>query len=104
MRQFACYLSGENLIYSDHEPLIFISKLSSLKSKLLRWSLELTPYSIIVKHIKGSNNCFADFLSRPGSRSSSKDEGNACKKQLLNSDGNFITFNVNYTRVESQIS
>ena len=37
VRQFTCYLSGETVIYSDHRPLTFISKLSSRNSKLLRW-------------------------------------------------------------------
>ena len=104
VRQFACYLSGESVIYCDHKPLTFMSKLSSRNSKLLRWSLELAPYNLLIKHVKGSNNCFADFLSRPGLLSSSKDENDACERQLLNSDGNFTSMNVNYTREESQIS
>ena len=29
-----------------------------------RWLLELTEYDFEIKHIKGSNNCVADGLSR----------------------------------------
>ena len=104
VRQFACYLSGKTVIYSDNEPLTFMSKLSSRNNKLLRWFLELAPYNLFVKHIKGSNYCFADFLSRTGLLSSTKDEDDACERQLLNSDGNFTIMNVNDTREESQIS
>ena len=100
VRQFACYLSGETVIYSDHEPLTFISKLSSRNSKLLRWSLELAPYKLIVKHIKSSNNCFADFLSRPGLFCSSKNEDGQCERQL-NLDGKSTAINV---KEESPIS
>ena len=101
VRQFACYLSGETVIYSDHEPLTFMSKLSSRNSKLLRWSLELAPYNLLVKHIKGSNNCFADFLSRPGLFCSSKNENGQCERQLLNPDGDSTAMNV---KEESPIS
>ena len=101
VRQFACYLFGETVIYSDHEPLTFMSKLSSRISKLLRWSLELAPYNLLVKHIKGSNNYFADFLSRPGLFCSSKIENGQCERQLLNPDGDSTAMNV---KEESPIS
>ena len=78
-----------------------MSKLSSRNSKLLRWSLQLAPYNLHVKHIKGSNNCFADFLSRLGLFCSSKNEDGQCKRQLLNPDGNSTAMNV---KEESPIS
>ena len=103
MKQFACYLSGQTVIYSDHKPLTFMSELSSWNSKLLRWFLELARYNLFVKYIQGFNNCVDDFLRKPGLLSSSRDEDNTCERQLLNSDGNFTSFNVNYSR-DSQIS
>jgi hypothetical protein len=66
VRQFSNYLSFDTVVYSDHEPLAYMNKLTGRNCKLLRWSLELAPYNLKVKHIKGKNISFADFLSRPG--------------------------------------
>jgi hypothetical protein len=65
VRSFRSYISCGTIIYTDHEPLSFINKMSTTNNRILRWSLELEPYELVVKHIKGTNNCFADFLSRP---------------------------------------
>jgi hypothetical protein len=65
IRSFSSYLSSETVVFTDHEPLLYMHKLTPRNSKLLRWSLELSPYNLHIKHIQGSKNCFADFLSRP---------------------------------------
>jgi len=65
VRTFRIYLSGSVTIFSDHQPLSFIGRMSVTNQRILRWSLELAPYDLVVKHIKGTANCFADFLSRP---------------------------------------
>lgn len=49
--QFSIYLSNKTIVFSDHEPLSYMNKLTSRKSKLLRWSLELAPCNLQIKHI-----------------------------------------------------
>jgi hypothetical protein len=65
VRTFKPYLPNQFTVFSDHEPLRFINSNASKSSRILRWSLELAPYDITVKHIKEKCNCLADFLSRP---------------------------------------
>lgn len=52
------------LLYTDHNPLTFLHKLSSKNQRLTRWSLLLQEYNIIINHIKGKDNVIADVLSR----------------------------------------
>ena len=65
VRTYKGYLPSDFTVFSDHEPLNFINKMSSKNARIMRWSLELAAYNITVKHIKGSCNFLADFLSRP---------------------------------------
>ena len=64
--KFECYLYGQQhiLVYTDHNPLTFLTRNQFNNQRLLRWSLFLQPYDIKVKHIKGSENIIADALSR----------------------------------------
>ena len=64
VRTFKGYLPMQFTVYSDHEPLTFINRMAAKNQRIMRWSLELAPYDIVVKHIKGISNCLADFLSR----------------------------------------
>ena len=64
IRTFKPYLSEQFTVFSDHEPLSFINKMAIKNSRIMRWALELSPYTITVSHIPGKNNCIADFLSR----------------------------------------
>ena len=52
------------LCYTDHNPLIFLHKMTGTNQRLTRWSLIMQEYNIIVKHIKGKDNVIADALSR----------------------------------------
>lgn len=52
------------LVYTDHNPLTFLHKLSNKNQRLTRWSLLLQEYNIIIKHIIGKDNVIADALSR----------------------------------------
>ena len=52
------------LVYTDHNPLTFLHKLSNKNQRLTRWSLLLQEYNITIKHIKGKDNVIADALSR----------------------------------------
>jgi len=52
------------VVYTDHNPIVFINKMKDKNSRLLRWSLNLQQYSVDIRHIKGKENVFADALSR----------------------------------------
>jgi len=67
VRTYRIYLSKPTVVFSDHQPLVYMHKLTSVNNRLLRWSLELAPYDLKVTYLKGVRNCLADFLSRPSS-------------------------------------
>ncbi|KAK3084422.1 hypothetical protein FSP39_016366 [Pinctada imbricata] len=52
------------LVFTDHNPLTFLHKMSNKNQRLTRWSLLLQEYNIIINHIKGKDNVIADALSR----------------------------------------
>jgi hypothetical protein len=66
VRAFSVYFgSAEVLVYTDHSPLQFINQMANSNQKLLRWSLELQQYSLVIKHRPGRLNLLPDILSRP---------------------------------------
>ena len=52
------------LVYTDHNPLVFLHKMRDRNQRLLRWSLTLQEYNLQMCHIKGKDNVIADALSR----------------------------------------
>lgn len=67
IRHFEFYVSGsvgDLLVYTDHNPLVFIEKLKRKNQRLFRWSLILQPYSLSIQHVPGKLNIIADALSR----------------------------------------
>ena len=52
------------IIYTDHNPLVFINKVKDKNQRLLQWSVVLQEYDLEIKHIKGKENLIADALSR----------------------------------------
>ena len=68
IQKFRHYLQGSSQplsVFTDHNPLTFLQRNKFTNQRLLRWSLMLQPYAIQINHIKGSDNCLADALSRP---------------------------------------
>jgi len=51
-------------IYSDHNPLLFITESAPKSSKLTRWALALAEFSIAFHYKPGALNFGRDFLSR----------------------------------------
>lgn len=49
-------------VETDHRNLVFIHR--CLAAKVIRWRLQLQEYDFIIRHIPGSVNVVADFLSR----------------------------------------
>ena len=52
------------IVYTDHDPLKFVSKLGKQNRRILRWYIILQNYNILIKHISGRDNLIADCLSR----------------------------------------
>ena len=66
LQHFEVYLcSGIPVsVYTDHNPLTFLSKMKNKNRRLLSWSLVLQEYNLDIKHIRGVDNVIADALSR----------------------------------------
>lgn len=64
---FEVYLGSSTepvVVYTDHNPLVFIKRMYNHNQRLMRWSLLLQDYNIEIHHKKGSENIMADALSR----------------------------------------
>ena len=61
---YICSGKGPFIVYSDHNPLVFLNKMKNKNRRLLNWSLLLQEYNMQIKHIKGKDNVIADCLSR----------------------------------------
>ncbi len=66
LQHFHVYVGagGPTVIYTDHNPLTFLSSLRCPNQRLMRWSLFLQAYDLEIRHIKGTDNVIADALSR----------------------------------------
>ena len=67
LQHFDVYLSAAVApveAFTDHNPLVFIHKMKNKNQRLLRWSLALQEYRLIIRHVKGKDNVIADALSR----------------------------------------
>lgn len=53
-------------VFTDHNPLVFLSRMRNHNSRLMRWSLLMQDFNVEIRHIKGANNIVADALSRAG--------------------------------------
>ena len=67
LQHFEVYLtssSSPTVVFSDHNPLIFIHKMKNKYQRVLRWSLLLQEYNLDIRHIKEKDNIISDALSR----------------------------------------
>ncbi len=61
------YLGGNCnpiIVYTDHNPLVFLSRMANSNQRLMRWSLMVQEHHLDIRHKKGSENVVADALSR----------------------------------------
>ena len=67
IQHFEVYLTSSvqpTVVFSDHNPLVFVERMKTKNQRLLRWSLFLQEYSLDIRHIRGTDNVVADALSR----------------------------------------
>lgn len=61
---YVCTCQKPLIVYTDHNPLVFLSKMKNKNRRLLSWSVILQEYDMVIKHIKVRDNVIADCLSR----------------------------------------
>ena len=65
IQRFERYLYGRHFVLeTDHQPLQYLQRMKPTNARLMRWALQLQPYSFTVKVIPGKDNIGADYLSR----------------------------------------
>ena len=63
--KFRSYVLGSKLqILTDHHALLFIGSCKLTSNRMSRWILAISEYNFEVRHIKGTENIVADFMSR----------------------------------------
>ena len=67
LQHFKVYLEAAAwpiVVYTDHNPLVFVQNMRNTSQRLLRWSLALQEFDVDIHHIKGKDNLIADALPR----------------------------------------
>ncbi|XP_030216443.1 uncharacterized protein LOC115546817 [Gadus morhua] len=67
LQHFEVYVGSSPLpvvIFTDHNPLVFLSRMYNHNQRLMRWALIVQEYNLVICHKKGSENVLADALSR----------------------------------------
>jgi len=65
LRKFRNWIFGSEIhVYSDHNPLTFLTESAPKNSKLMRWSMAMQEFDIHFHYIKGINNVASDSLTR----------------------------------------
>jgi len=52
------------LVFTDHNPLVYIQWMKDCNWKLFHLSLFLQEFQLDIRHVKGKNNAVADALSK----------------------------------------
>lgn len=53
------------VVYTDHNPLIFLARMYNQNQRLMRWALIVQDYNSEIRHKKGSENVLANALPNP---------------------------------------
>ena len=51
-------------VYTDHNPVTYLTETAPKSAKLMRYALALQEYDVIFRYKAGKNNAAADCLSR----------------------------------------
>ena len=52
------------IVYTDHNPLVFLNSMRNSNQRLMRWCSFLQAFNLDVRHVRGRDNVLADTLSR----------------------------------------
>lgn len=66
LQHFDVYVGSSScpvVVYTDHNPLVFLGKMYNHNQRLMRWALIVQPYNLEIRHKRGSDNVVADALS-----------------------------------------
>lgn len=67
LQHFEVYLGSSSLpivVFTDHNPIVFLSRMYNHNQRLMRWALMVQDFNLQIRHKKGSDNVLADALSR----------------------------------------
>lgn len=67
LQHFEVYIRSSSLpvvVYTDHNPIVFLSQTYNHNQRLMRWALIVQDYNLAIHHKKGSENGIADALSQ----------------------------------------
>lgn len=67
LQHFEVYVGSSSspvIVYTDHNPLVFLAQMYNHNQRLMRWALLIQPYNLEIRHKKGVDNVVADALSR----------------------------------------
>ena len=67
IQHFDIYISSSSkptVVYTDHNPLVFLHKMKNKNRRLLNWSLMMQEHNLQIEHVKGKDNICVDALSR----------------------------------------
>lgn len=67
LQYFEVYIGSSSIpvaVFTDHNPLTFLSRMYNQNHRLMRWALIVQNYNLEIFHKKGTDNVVADALSR----------------------------------------
>ena len=66
IKKFSYFLARNHFtVFTDHKSLVYMDRRTFNNSKISRWQEELSRYSFHVQYVEGEENVWADWLSRP---------------------------------------
>ncbi len=67
LQYFEVYVGSSSLplvAFTDHNPLVFLSRMRNSNQRIMRWALIIQEFNIEIRYKKGKENILADTLSR----------------------------------------
>ena len=67
LQHFEVYLGSSSMptvVFSDHNPFVFLAQMQNSNQRLMHWSLLVQDFNIEIRYKKGLDNVLADALSR----------------------------------------
>lgn len=66
LQHFEVYVGSTSpvIVYTDHNPLVFLKRIYNHDQQLMRWALLAKEYNLDIRHKKGVENVIAYVLSR----------------------------------------